>query len=202
MDTPVSILCIDHYDSFTFNIVQLFSEALAHVEVIANDAITIEEIQARHPDGLLLSPGPGTPEEARTTLEVISKFAGSIPILGVCFGHQAIGHVFGAQIVQANRPMHGKTSPVIHDGQTIFQSISSPFEAMRYHSLIVSRSLLPACLEVSAWTQEGEIMGLRHRTWNLEGVQFHPESILTQEGGTLMQNWIRHLSSTSSRIAS
>ena len=188
------VVVIDNYDSFTFNLVQYLGELGATCDVVKNDAIAPEEILARKPQGLLVSPGPCTPNEAGVSLKSIETISGKLPILGVCLGHQAIGQVFGGRVVRADRLMHGRVSPIVHDGQSIFRDVPSPFQATRYHSLIVERDSLPPCLEVSAWTAEGEIMGLRHRELAVEGVQFHPESILTLEGKTILGNWIRGLS--------
>jgi anthranilate synthase/aminodeoxychorismate synthase-like glutamine amidotransferase len=187
------VLVVDNYDSFTFNLVQYLGELGATVEVFKNDGIDVAGIRARAPHGLLLSPGPCTPNEAGICLEAIGALAGALPILGVCLGHQAIGQAFGGRVVRAARLMHGKTSPIVHDGRSVFEGLPSPFEATRYHSLLVERSSLPASLEVSAWTAEGEIMGLRHREHAIEGVQFHPESVLTTEGKHLVGNWVRRL---------
>jgi anthranilate synthase/aminodeoxychorismate synthase-like glutamine amidotransferase len=186
-------LVIDNYDSFTFNLVQYLGELGAEVEVFKNDAIDVPGIRARRPDGVLVSPGPCTPNEAGISLAVVKELAGQVPVLGVCLGHQAIGQAFGGKVVRAARLMHGKTSPILHDGRTLFADLPCPFDATRYHSLIVERSSLPECLEVSAWTAEGEIMGLRHRQLDVEGVQFHPESVLTSEGKRLVGNWVRHV---------
>ncbi len=187
------VVVIDNYDSFTFNLVQYLGELGATCDVVKNDAISPEEILARKPNGLLVSPGPCTPNEAGVSLKSIENISGKLPILGVCLGHQAIGQVFGGRVVRAGRLMHGRVSPIVHDGRSIFEGVSSPFQATRYHSLIVERDTLPACLEVSAWTAEGEIMALRHRELPVEGVQFHPESILTHEGKTILGNWLRGL---------
>jgi anthranilate synthase component 2 len=184
------LLVIDNYDSFTFNLVQYLGELGAEVEVFRNDAIDVAGIRARRPDGVVLSPGPCTPDEAGVTLEVVRALAGEIPILGVCLGHQAIGQAFGGKVVRNFRILHGKASPVRHGGGGIYGGLSSPFEAGRYHSLVVDRDSLPAALEVTSWTDEGEIMGLRHRSLDVEGVQFHPESILTGEGKRLLGNWL------------
>jgi len=189
----VRVLVIDNYDSFTFNLVQYLGELGAEVEVFKNDAIDVPGIRARHPDGVLVSPGPCTPNEAGVSLAVVKELAGQVPVLGVCLGHQSIGQAFGGKVVRAARLMHGKTSPILHDGRTLFADLPCPFDATRYHSLIVERSSLPECLEVSAWTAEGEIMGLRHRQLDVEGVQFHPESVLTNEGKKLVGNWVHHL---------
>jgi len=185
------ILMIDNYDSFTYNLVQYLGELGAEVVVRRNDAITLEEVSQLNPAAVVISPGPCTPKEAGISLPVLSRFAGRFPMLGVCLGHQSIGAAFGAEVVRADRLMHGKTSPIEHDGKTIFAGLSNPFDATRYHSLLVRRASLPACLEVSAWTREGEIMGLRHRELPVEGVQFHPESILTLEGKRLLENFLR-----------
>ena len=184
------VLVIDNYDSFTYNLVQYLAEIGAALKVYRNDAITLFEIAALKPSHIVLSPGPCTPNEAGVCLAVIERFAGQIPILGVCLGHQAIGQAFGGRVVRAGRLMHGKTSPIHHDGRTIFQGIPSPFTATRYHSLIVDPASLPPVLEVSAWTEEGEIMGVRHREYPVEGVQFHPESILTEYGKELLRNFL------------
>jgi anthranilate synthase/aminodeoxychorismate synthase-like glutamine amidotransferase len=188
------VLVIDNYDSFTFNLVQYLGELGAAVEVFKNDAIDVAGIRARGPSGVLVSPGPCTPNEAGVSLAAVKDLAGEVPVLGVCLGHQSIGQAFGGRVVRAARLMHGKTSPILHDGRTIFADLPDPFEATRYHSLIVERESLPACLEVSAWTAEGEIMGLRHRQLDVEGVQFHPESVLTTEGKRLVGNWVARLS--------
>ena len=186
------LLMIDNYDSFTYNLVQYLGELGAEVRVYRNDAITPDEITALHPQQIVISPGPCTPAEAGVSVDVIRRFAGQIPILGVCLGHQSIGAAFGGNIVRAGRLMHGKTSPIYHDGRTIFRGLSQPFEATRYHSLLIERSSLPACLELSAWTVEGEIMGVRHQQHLVEGIQFHPESILTIEGKRLLENFLEH----------
>lgn len=185
------ILVIDNYDSFTFNLVQYLAELGAKVEVSRNDRIRVEEIAARLPRAIVISPGPGTPQEAGITLDVIRTFAGRIPILGVCLGHQAIGQAFGVRIVRAPAPMHGKTSMIVHDGRTIFRDLPNPFPATRYHSLVVERESVPPCLEISATSSDGLIMGLRHREFLCEGVQFHPESIMTgQVGKLLLRNFL------------
>jgi anthranilate synthase/aminodeoxychorismate synthase-like glutamine amidotransferase len=188
------VLVIDNYDSFTWNLVQYLGELGAIVRVVANDDVTVSGILDQRPDGLLLSPGPCTPNEAGVCLAAVAAVAGAVPILGVCLGHQSIGQAFGGRIVRAGRLMHGRTSPIVHDGRGVFQGLPSPFEATRYHSLLVDRESIPACLEVSAWTEEGEVMGLRHRSLDVEGVQFHPESILTLEGKRLLGNWLGRLS--------
>jgi len=187
------LLVIDNYDSFTYNLVQYLGELGAEVEVRRNDAITLDEIAALKPDGIVVSPGPCTPKEAGISVPVIQRFKGEIPILGVCLGHQAIGAALGGAIVRAPRIMHGKTSPIHHDGRGVFRNLGDPFDATRYHSLVIERASLPAELEVSAWTAEGEIMGVRHRNLPLEGVQFHPESILTLEGKQLLRNFLASL---------
>lgn len=184
------IVMIDNYDSFTYNLVQYLNELGEKVQVYRNDKITCDEIESLKPNFLIVSPGPCSPNEAGVTLAAIRRFAGVIPILGVCLGHQAIGQAFGGRVVRADRLMHGKTSPIHHGGQSIFRDIPSPFIATRYHSLIVDRNHLPDCLEVSAWTDEGEVMGLRHRNYPVEGVQFHPESIMTEYGHRVLQNFL------------
>ena len=184
------ILMIDNYDSFTYNLVQYVGELGEELQVYRNDKITIEEIERLAPDYLMISPGPCTPNEAGISMEAIRHFAGKIPILGVCLGHQSIGQVFGGKVVRAQRLMHGKTSEVFHDGKTIFQGIPSPFTAARYHSLLVEDFSLPGELEVTARTAEGEIMAIRHRSFAVEGVQFHPESIITQYGKQLLKNFL------------
>jgi anthranilate synthase/aminodeoxychorismate synthase-like glutamine amidotransferase len=188
------VFVLDNYDSFTYNLVQYLGEMGAEVEVRRNDEVTIEEIEALHPERILLSPGPCTPQEAGISVEVIRHFAGKVPLLGVCLGHQAIGAAFGGDVIRAKNLMHGKTSQVEHDGKSIFRGLSSPMTATRYHSLIVSEKSLPKELEVSAWTadQDGTrvIMGLRHKTFAVEGVQFHPESVLTDEGKKLVKNFL------------
>lgn len=185
------LLVIDNYDSFTYNLVQYFGELGCEIEVRRNDAITLDEIAELRPDHIVISPGPCTPNEAGISLAVIDRFKGEIPILGVCLGHQAIGQAFGGRVVSAGRLMHGKTSPIQHDGRTIFTGLPSPFTATRYHSLVVSRDGLPDCLEISAQTEEGEIMGLRHKTYPIEGVQFHPESVVSEHGHALLRNFLQ-----------
>ena len=185
------ILVVDNYDSFTYNLVQYLGEMGEKPAVYRNDEITIPEIKKLRPDRILISPGPKSPKEAGISREVIRTFAGQVPILGVCLGHQAIGEVFGGRVVRAGRIMHGKTSAIYHDGKTIFKGLPNPFQATRYHSLIVEKKSLPAILEISAWTKEGEIMGLRHKKLIVEGVQFHPESILTLEGKKLLENFCK-----------
>ena len=184
------ILVIDNYDSFTYNLVQYLGELGEEIVVRRNDEITLAEIESNLPGRILISPGPGRPADAGISLALISNFAGRVPILGVCLGHQAIGQVFGGRIVRAPRVVHGKASEVRHDGKSVFADLDSPFKAGRYHSLVVERESLPACLEVSAETADGTIMGLRHREKKVEGVQFHPESILTPEGKRLLSNFL------------
>jgi para-aminobenzoate synthetase component 2 len=185
------LLMIDNYDSFTYNLVQYFGELGEDVRVYRNDKITINEIEALGPQRLVISPGPCTPKEAGISVEAIRRFAGRLPVLGVCLGHQSLAVAFGGEVIRANRLMHGKTSMVQHDGRTIFRDLPNPFEATRYHSLLVNRANLPDCFEISAQTAEGEIMGLRHRSLGLEGVQFHPESILTRAGMDLLRNFLK-----------
>jgi len=184
------ILVIDNYDSFTYNIVQYLGEMGCDLKVVRNDALTTDEIAALRPEKILISPGPCSPEQAGVSVDVIRRFAGEIPLLGVCLGHQSIGHAFGGNVVRAGRLMHGKTSPIRHDGRGVFAGLPSPFQAIRYHSLLIDRDTLPDCLEVSAETAEGEIMGVRHRTLPVEGVQFHPESVLTEHGKRLLANFV------------
>jgi len=184
------VLMIDNYDSFTYNLVQYLGQLGQEVVVFRNDKITIDEIRKLKPDAIFLSPGPRTPKEAGITVDVIKEFHKSIPIMGVCLGHQAIGYVFGGNVVRAGRLMHGKTSPVHSDGKTIFKGLPNPFTAGRYHSLLVERATLPSCLEISAETEEGEIMGLRHKEFLVEGIQFHPESILTPHGKRIIKNFL------------
>ncbi|MEA3493719.1 MAG: aminodeoxychorismate/anthranilate synthase component II [Candidatus Margulisiibacteriota bacterium] len=185
------ILMIDNYDSFTYNLVQYLGELGEELQVFRNDKIKIKEIEKLNPSRIVISPGPGTPKDAGISKEVIKKFAGKLPILGVCLGEQTIGEVFGGKVVRADRLMHGKTSEIQHDGKTIFKGLPDPFTATRYHSLILERKSLPACFEISAWTDENEIMGIRHKEFKLEGVQFHPESILTEAGKKLLANFLR-----------
>ncbi len=187
------VVVVDNYDSFTYNLVQYLQSLEADCSVYLNDRITAEAVAEQSPDGILISPGPGTPDDAGVTLSVLRELAGRFPILGVCLGHQAIGQTYGGQVVRAGRLMHGKTSPIEHDGRSIFAGLPSPFEATRYHSLIVAPESVPACLEVSARTAEGEIMGLRHKSLPVEGVQFHPESVLTEHGLPLLQKWLKAL---------
>ncbi len=184
------LLMIDNYDSFTYNLVQYFGELGENPSIYRNDKITLEEIKNLRPDKIVISPGPGNPSQAGISVEVIKAFAGKIPILGVCLGHQAIAYALGGKIIPAPRLMHGKTSMIHHDNKTIFKSLPNPFEATRYHSLLVEKKSLPKDLEISAWTKENEIMGIRHKKFKLEGVQFHPESILTQYGKKLLANFL------------
>ena len=184
------ILVIDNYDSFTYNLVQYLGELGQEPQVWRNDKITLEEIEEFAPERIVISPGPCTPSEAGISIDVVNHFSGKLPILGVCLGHQSIGQAFGGLVVRAERLMHGKTSMIEHDGLSIYGGVPSPFEATRYHSLVVERSTLPDCLEISAETREGEIMGLRHKEYAVEGVQFHPESILTSEGKNILSNFL------------
>jgi anthranilate synthase/aminodeoxychorismate synthase-like glutamine amidotransferase len=186
------LLVIDNYDSFTYNLVQYLGELGAAMQVHRNDQITLDQIRQLHPDRLLISPGPCTPAEAGLSNDIIKTFGPTIPTLGVCLGHQCIGHVFGGEVVRADRLMHGKTSPIHHNGRELFAGMPNPFTATRYHSLIIKRDTLPACLEITAETKpEGEIMGVRHRTLPIWGVQFHPESILTESGKLILQNFLK-----------
>ncbi len=184
------ILMIDNYDSFTYNLVQYFGELGQEVRVVRNDAVTIEDITILAPDMLVISPGPCTPNDAGMSLEIIKTFAGRIPLFGVCLGHQAIAQVFGGNVVRADTLMHGKTSPIFHENKGVHNGLNNPYNATRYHSLIVKKETLPKCLEVTAWTEQGEIMGIRHKQMAVEGVQFHPESIMTEGGKALLQNFI------------
>lgn len=189
------LLMIDNYDSFTFNLVQYLGELGEDVRVARNDTLSVDEIRKLAPDRIVISPGPGTPDQAGVTLALIEKLGGAIPILGVCLGHQSIGQAFGGRVIRAPQIMHGKTSPIHHSGRGVFAGLHNPFTATRYHSLVVEKSSLPACLEVTAWTQNSdgsidEIMGLRHTTLPIEGVQFHPESILTEHGHDLLRNFL------------
>lgn len=185
------LLMIDNYDSFTYNLVQYLGELGADIRVFRNDKITIPEIKKLNPARIVISPGPCTPKEAGISVKVIKHFTGKIPILGVCLGHQSIGTAFGGDIINAPRLMHGKTSMIHHDGKTIFKNLPNPFEATRYHSLIIKRQTLPDCLEITAWTDRDEIMGVRHKEFIVEGVQFHPESILTKIGKDLLRNFLK-----------
>ncbi len=184
------ILVIDNYDSFTFNLVQYLGELGAEMRIFRNDKINIEDAIALKPEKLLISPGPCTPREAGISCDIIREFGPRIPVFGVCLGHQSIGDVYGGNVIRAARLMHGKTSPMIHEGKSVFKGLPSPFDATRYHSLIIERETLPDCLEITAWTAEGEIMGVRHKEHPVHGVQFHPESILTVEGKKLLQNFL------------
>jgi len=191
----MKVLMIDNYDSFTYNVVQYLGELGAEVKVVRNDEIGVSDIEALSPRKIVISPGPCTPNEAGISMEVIRRYAGVVPLLGICLGHQSIGQVFGGKVVRARKVMHGKTSPIFHRAQGVFADLSCPFEATRYHSLVVERDSLPDCLEVTAWTQTesgdiDEIMGLRHRELAVEGVQFHPESILTAHGHDLLRNFL------------
>jgi anthranilate synthase component 2 len=184
------VLLLDNYDSFTYNLYQYLGELGASMRVVRNDVMTADEVLALGPKAIVISPGPGNPDQAGITLELIRKAAGKVPLLGVCLGHQALGQALGGRVVRAPKLMHGKTSEIHHDGQTIFRGLPNPFTATRYHSLIVARDSVPAELEVSAWTDDGLVMGLRHRSLRLEGVQFHPESILTAAGKDLLRNFL------------
>ena len=185
------LLMIDNYDSFTYNIVQYFGELGQEVQVYRNDEITLDQIAALKPQYLVLSPGPCTPNEAGISLAAIERFAGEIPILGVCLGHQSIGQAFGGKIIHAKQLMHGKTSPVHHLNQGVFEGLPNPVTCTRYHSLVIERESLPDCLTITAWTDDGEIMGVRHKTLPIEGVQFHPESILTEHGHSMLNHFLR-----------
>jgi anthranilate synthase component II len=185
------LLMIDNYDSFTYNLVQYFGELGQDVQVYRNDQITVKEIEALKPEHIVVSPGPCTPNEAGISVEAIKYFAGKIPLLGVCLGHQSIGQAFGGRIIRAKELMHGKTSMIHHTDKGVFAGLPNPFEATRYHSLVIERETIPDCLEITAWTGDGEIMGVRHRTLAVEGVQFHPESVLTQHGHDLLGNFLK-----------
>ena len=190
------LLMIDNYDSFTYNVVQYLAELGADVQVYRNDEITVEKIKELNPERLVISPGPCTPNEAGISMETIRHFAGKLPILGVCLGHQAIGQVFGGHVIRAGRVMHGKVSPVFHNDTSVFRGLNNPLQATRYHSLVIEKDTLPDCLEVTAWTRNDdgsveEIMGVRHKTLPIEGVQFHPESIMTEQGHELLRNFLR-----------
>ncbi|MEI9951349.1 MAG: aminodeoxychorismate/anthranilate synthase component II [Pseudomonadota bacterium] len=187
------VVVVDNYDSFTYNLVQYIESLGGECDVRLNDRVSVEQIREARPAGVLLSPGPGTPDDAGVTLAVIEQLSGSLPIFGVCLGHQAIGQAFGGKVIRAPELMHGKTSGIEHDGRTIYQGLPSPFEATRYHSLIVEEASFPDALEVTSRTKKGEIMGLRHRKFAVEGVQFHPESILTDHGLRLIENWLGSL---------
>jgi anthranilate synthase/aminodeoxychorismate synthase-like glutamine amidotransferase len=195
------VLVVDNYDSFTFNLVQYLGELGARVEVHKNDEIDVAAIRAAAPQGVLISPGPCTPNEAGVSLDLLRELGNTTAIFGVCLGHQAIGQAYGGRVVRASRLMHGKTSPILHDGRGVFLGLPSPFDATRYHSLLVERASVPACLDVTAWTAEGEIMGLMHRDYDVEGVQFHPESVLTVEGKRIVQNWLKRVESRASRAS-
>jgi len=182
---------IDNYDSFTYNLVQYLGELGEDIRVFRNDKISIKEIEDLRPDRIVISPGPCTPKEAGISVEAVRHFAGKLPILGVCLGHQSIGAAFGGEIIRAPKLMHGKTSLIYHDGKTIFENLPVPFEATRYHSLLIRKESMPDCLEISAWTESGEIMGARHKEFIIEGVQFHPESILTVAGKDLLRNFLK-----------
>ncbi|MGA8032280.1 MAG: aminodeoxychorismate/anthranilate synthase component II [Casimicrobiaceae bacterium] len=184
------LLMLDNYDSFTWNLVQYLAELGASVKVVRNDAITLDEVEALQPERIVISPGPCTPNEAGISVPLIRRFAGKIPLLGVCLGHQAIGQAFGGRIIRAQRVMHGKLSSIVHDGRGVFRGIPSPFTATRYHSLAIERSSLPPVLDVTATSEDGEIMGVRHREFAVEGVQFHPEAILTEHGKKLLANFL------------
>jgi len=187
------ILVIDNYDSFTYNLVQYLSELGAEVVVRRNDAITVDEVRKLGPSGVLISPGPGRPEEAGVSLDLIAELGSKIPIFGVCLGHQSIAQQFGASVVRADRLMHGRTSEILHEGRGVFENLPSPLTATRYHSLIVKRDTIPDDIEITAWTAEDEVMGIRHSKLPIEGVQFHPESFLTENGHQLIQNWLSSL---------
>ncbi|MDB5767997.1 MAG: trpG [Collimonas fungivorans] len=185
------LLMIDNYDSFTYNLVQYFGELGEDVRTFRNDEITLEQIQVLKPDRICLSPGPCSPKEAGICVDLLQQFSGKLPILGVCLGHQAIGEAFGGKVIRAQQVMHGKTSPITHTGVGVFKDLPSPFTVIRYHSLAIERSSIPACLEITAWTEDGEIMGVRHKDYDIEGVQFHPESILSEHGHALLRNFVQ-----------
>jgi anthranilate synthase component 2 len=184
------LLMIDNYDSFTYNIVQYFGELGEDVRTVRNDEITLEQIAELNPDRICVSPGPKSPKDAGVSVDVLREFAGKKPILGVCLGHQAIGEAFGGKIIRAKQVMHGKTSKIAHTGEGVFRGLPSPFTVIRYHSLAIERASLPSCLEVTAWTDDGEIMGVRHKEFDIEGVQFHPESILSEHGHAMLKNFL------------
>jgi anthranilate synthase component 2 len=195
MSSLKKVVMVDNYDSFTYNLVQYFGELGADVTVVRNDQVSVADIEALAPDKIVISPGPCTPKEAGVSVEAIKRFAGQIPILGVCLGHQSIGYAFGGDIIHAKAIMHGKTSLVYHHDQGVFKGLSNPFTATRYHSLVIDQTTIPECLEITAWTQDDagnidEIMGVRHKTLDIEGVQFHPESILTEHGHDLLRNFL------------
>ncbi|PFH10531.1 anthranilate synthase component 2 [Collimonas sp. PA-H2] len=185
------LLMIDNYDSFTYNLVQYFGELGEDVRTFRNDEITLDEINALRPDRICLSPGPCSPKEAGICVDLLQQFAGKLPILGVCLGHQAIGEAFGGKVIRAQQVMHGKTSPINHTGVGVFKDLPNPFTVIRYHSLAIERASIPACLEITAWTEDGEIMGVRHKDYDIEGVQFHPESILSEHGHALLRNFVQ-----------
>ncbi|OYV07321.1 MAG: anthranilate/aminodeoxychorismate synthase component II [Verrucomicrobiales bacterium VVV1] len=185
------LLIIDNYDSFTYNLVQYFGELGAEMKIVRNDALTVEDVKALKPERICISPGPCTPNEAGISCDLIQAMGSTTPILGVCLGHQAIGQVYGGDVIRAPRLMHGKTSPIFHNSESVFAGLANPFEATRYHSLIVKRETLPDCLAITAWTEEGEIMGLRHKEFPVHGVQFHPESILTQDGKRILETFLK-----------
>ncbi|ROT95720.1 aminodeoxychorismate/anthranilate synthase component II [Marinobacter sp. R17] len=200
------LLMIDNYDSFTYNVVQYLAELGADVHVYRNDEITVEQIEALNPERLVISPGPCTPNEAGISMEAIRHFAGKLPILGICLGHQSIGQVYGGNVIRAGQVMHGKTSPVFHADTGVFRGLNNPLEATRYHSLVIDKDSLPDCLEVTAWTRNSdgsveEIMGVRHKTLPIEGVQFHPESIMTEQGHELLRNFLRIPSTAPTKAA-
>ena len=193
--SAVKVVMVDNYDSFTYNLVQYMGELGAEVTVVRNDQVTVADIEELAPDKIVISPGPCTPKEAGVSVEAILKFAGRIPILGVCLGHQSIGYAFGGNIIHAKSIMHGKTSPIYHHNLGVFKGLTNPFTATRYHSLVIEQATLPDCLEITAWTQDeagklDEIMGVRHKTLDIEGVQFHPESILTEHGHDMLRNFL------------
>ena len=185
------LLILDNYDSFTYNLVQYFGELGVEMEIHRNDALTVDEVKALAPEKICISPGPCTPNEAGISMDLIRELGATTPILGVCLGHQSIGQVYGGDVVRADRLMHGKTSPILHEGKSIFAGLPNPFEATRYHSLIVKRETLPDCLEITAWTAENEIMGLKHKHHPVHGVQFHPESILTDHGKQMLETFLK-----------
>lgn len=184
------LLMIDNYDSFTYNIVQYFGELGQEVVTVRNDQVTLEQIEAMRPERICISPGPKAPKDAGISLDILREFKGKLPILGVCLGHQAIGEAFGGKVIRAKQVMHGKTSLIAHTGEGVFKDLPSPFTVIRYHSLAIERASLPSCLEVTAWTDDGEIMGVRHKDYDIEGVQFHPESILSEHGHQLLKNFL------------
>ena len=190
MGSSDMLLMIDNYDSFTYNLVQYFGELGEEVRTVRNDEITLDEIAAMKPDRICISPGPKTPAEAGISIDILQQFKGKMPILGVCLGHQAMGAAFGGKVTRAKQVMHGKTSLIAHTGVGVFKGLPSPFTVIRYHSLAIERASLPACLEVTAWTDDGEIMGVRHKEFDIEGVQFHPESILSEHGHALLKNFL------------